>query len=153
MTTQSLTAQPPAITPIDLAARRPPRAGGLNRRLLTIELRRIIRNKRTLIFPAVMSLFIASQIKGQDDSMGPRVIANVGAYIMVSMALYGAIMATTAAGASVSIERSQGWSRQLRLTPLSPTAYILMKVALALVTGIVATLVTFAAGRFSGHGT
>lgn len=155
LTTPSLTTQPQVTAPIDLAARRPPRAGGLNRRLLTIELRRIIRNKRTmiftLIFPAVMFLFIASQIKGQDDSMGPKVIANVGAYIMVSMALYGAIMATTAAGASVSIERSQGWSRQLRLTPLSPTAYILMKVALALVTGIVATLVTFAVGRFSGH--
>ena len=30
------------------------------------------------------------------------------------------------------VERAQGWSRQLRLTPLSPAAYIGMKVATAL---------------------
>ncbi|MEI2778863.1 MAG: ABC transporter permease subunit [Tetrasphaera sp.] len=138
---------------IDLSTHPAPRSGGITLTILRIELRRILRNKRTLIFtlvfPVVMFLFIASQVTGQDDQMGTA-YANVGAYIMVSMALYGAIMATTAAGASVSIERASGWSRQLRLTPLRPTAYVLMKVVLALVIGIVATLMTFVVGELSG---
>ncbi len=46
---------------------------------------------------------------------------NVSLFLVVSMALYGASLATTAGGAMVSIERAQGWSRQFRLTPLSPT--------------------------------
>ena len=60
---------------------------------------------------------------------------NVSAFVMVSLALYGAVLATSFAGAMVSIERSQGWSRQLRLTPLSPVAYIAMKILTALVLG------------------
>ena len=69
---------------------------------------------------------------------------------MVSMAVYGAVIASTGAGASVSIERASGWSRQLRLTPLRPTSYIVTKMLSALVLGAVATAVTFAAGGMSG---
>lgn len=144
----------PMTTPtIDLGARPLPAFGGLNPTVLGIELRRVLRNRRTmiftLIFPVVMFLFISSQIGGRDDSMGRGVLANVGAYIMVSMAVYGAIMATTAAGASVSIERASGWSRQMRLTPLNPVAYIVMKMVTALVVGILATVVTFAVGALT----
>ena len=39
---------------------------------------------------------------------------------MISMAVYGAMLATTSGGAMVSIERALGWSRQLRLTPAAP---------------------------------
>lgn len=128
---------------------RPAASGGLNRTLLGIELSRVLRNKRTMIFtmvfPIVMFLFISAQITGKDDQMGPAV-ANVGAYIMVSMAIYGAIMATTSAGASVSIERACGWSRQLRLTPLKPLAYVTTKIVAALVFGVVATAITYAVG-------
>jgi ABC-2 type transport system permease protein len=149
----STTASSVPVGGFDLSTRPAPRLGGLNRTILFIELRRVLRNRRTmiftLIFPVVMFLFISGQIKGKDDSMGANVLANVGAYIMVSMAVYGAVMATTAAGASVSIERAAGWSRQLRLTPLSPTAYILLKTLMALIVGILATLVTFAVGALT----
>lgn len=138
---------------IDLTGRPEPKAMMLNPKILAIELRRVLRNRRTmiftLIFPVVMFLFIAAQITGKDDSMAPA-LANVGAYIMVSMALYGAVMATTSAGASVSVERASGWSRQLRLTPLRPTAHILTKMIAALLVGALATGVTFAAGAVSG---
>ena len=66
---------------------------------------------------------------------------NVTAFVMVSMAVYGAMLATTSGGAMVSIERAQGWSRQLRLTPLRPTAYIAIKVLVAMVLGLVAVVV------------
>ena len=50
----------------------------------------------------------------------------------------------------VSIERAQGWSRQLRLTPLRPVAYIATKVVTAMVLGLAAVLVEFAIGAAVG---
>ena len=73
-------------------------------------------------------------------------MGNYAAYVLVSLALYGAILSTTYTGAAVSIERAQGWSRQLRLTPLSPAAYIGMKVATALVLGFVSIAVVNVVG-------
>ena len=66
---------------------------------------------------------------GWQDKAGS---GNVAAYILVSMALYGAALTAAAGGSMVALERSLGWSRQLRLTPLNPVAYILMKAVVAL---------------------
>ena len=70
--------------------------------------------------------------QGWNDDAGH---GNVAAYIMVSMALYGAALTAASAGAMVAMERAMGWSRQLRLTPLSPVVYISMKAMVALVMG------------------
>ena len=56
------------------------------------------------------------------------------------------MIATAGAGAAVALERALGWSRQLRLTPLNPAAYVVAKVIVAMVTGAVAIAVVFAAG-------
>ena len=69
---------------------------------------------------------------------------------MISMALYGAVLATTSGGAIVSIERAAGWSRQLRITPLSPAAYIVMKMLTAMVLGLASVLVVFLVGMGTG---
>jgi ABC-2 type transporter len=45
------------------------------------------------------------------------------------------------------IERAAGWSRQLRLTPLSPTGYILTKMLSALVLGLCSVLAVYTVGR------
>jgi ABC-2 type transport system permease protein len=66
------------------------------------------------------------------------------------MAVYGAMVGTTAGGAAVAVERSLGWSRQLRLTPLRPAAYIAMKVLTAMVLGLCAVISAFAVGALSG---
>ncbi|QIM21259.1 ABC transporter permease [Phycicoccus sp. HDW14] len=141
-------------SPAELDRRPATRSPLLNPTILRIEMRRLMRNRRTLVFtfvfPAVMLVFIGSQITGSDDSMGPHAVANVGAYVMASMAVYGAVMATTSAGASVSIERAAGWSRQLRLTPMRPLSHVLVKMLVAVVLGAAACLVTFVVGRVSG---
>ncbi len=138
---------PGAPVTIDLSARPASTGTGLNPTVLGIELRRVLRNRRTmiftLVFPVVMFLFISTQIEAAGEHTATTV---VGPYIMISMAIYGAIMATTSAGASVSIERASGWSRQLRLTPLNPAAYILIKVLSALLLGALATVMTFLVG-------
>ncbi len=138
---------------ISLADRPAPALGGLNATVLKIELRRLLRNRRTLIFtmifPVVMFLLVNSSVPDQPLFRGA--VANVAAYVMVSMALYGAAMASTSGGASVSIERASGWSRQLRLTPLNPLAYIMLKVLVSVILGGLSLGATFLVGNFVGH--
>jgi ABC-2 type transport system permease protein len=130
-----------------LESRRTPSFGGFNRTLLGLELRRLLRNRRTVVFtlvmPTVFFLLFGLNAPNADQSVGH---GNVAAYIMVSMAVYGAMLATTSTGASVSLERNLGWSRQLRLTPLAPAAYIAVKLAMALVVSLVSVGVVYGAG-------
>jgi ABC-2 type transport system permease protein len=137
-------------TTLDLTARRVPPLGGFNRTILGIELKRVLRNRRTifftLVFPAALFLSFGSS-EGWDDRAGH---GNVAAYIMVSMALYGAALTAAAAGAMVAMERAMGWSRQLRLTPLSPVVYILVKAIVAVVMGAIAVTVVNVVGIFQG---
>jgi ABC-2 type transport system permease protein len=128
-----------------------PKLGGFTPRLITLELRRLMRNRRTVIFtlimPAVFFLLFGTNAGSRAQAAGG---GNVSGYILVSMAVYGAMLATTSGGAMVSIERAAGWSRQLRLTPLRPVAYIAVKLVLAMIIGFVSVAVAFAVGSVSG---
>src|SRR5699024_256925 len=75
---------------------------------------------------------------------------NVTMYVMISMAVYGAMLATTSGGAMVAVERELGWSRQLRLTPLRPVAYIATKTIVAMSLGLASVLVVLAIGVATG---
>lgn len=135
---------------VDPTTRRVPPLGGLNLTLLRIELRRMLRNRRTLffamVFPAALFLSFGSQDNWNDDVGN----GNVAAYILVSMALYGAALTAAAQGTLVALERSMGWSRQLRLTPLSPVVYIVVKALMAIVLGAVAITVVNLTGVVQG---
>jgi ABC-2 type transport system permease protein len=124
---------------------------GINLTVLGLEIRRLLRNRRTvifaLIFPVVLFLFVGTNKSYANLRDGH---GNVSAFLVVSMALYGASLATTAGGAMVSIERAQGWSRQLRLTPLSPTNYIIIKTLTAMVLGLASVLAVFIVGNLTG---
>lgn len=136
-----------AITPGDDAItldRKVPAHGGLNLRLLRIEVRRLLRNRRTLIFATIMPL--AFFLLFSSGSAGRIGRGDYNAYTMINFALYGALVAACAIGASVSIERAQGWSRQLRLTPLTGRAYIATKLLTALVGSLAPVVILFIAG-------
>ncbi len=128
-----------------------PTLGGFSPAVLLIEVRRLVRNRRTLIFTLVIPVFFfllfGLNYQYADASAGN---VNVSAYIMVSMALYGAILATSSGGAVVSIERAAGWSRQLRLTPLTPVAYIVTKMLTSLVLGFLSVTSVFVTGILTG---
>ncbi len=147
MTTQSLPA-PAALT------REAPGLGGFNLTVLKLEVRRLLRNRRTVIFsvlaPSVLFLAFGLNKAYAYQSAGPGSHGNVSAFIMISMALYGAVLATTSGGAMVSIERAAGWSRQLRLTPLSPAAYITIKILTAMILGAASVIVVYVVGMVSG---
>lgn len=139
-----------AIGSIDPTARRVPPMGGFNTTMLSIELRRMLRNRRTvifaLIFPAAMFFVFGSGSQG-DERVGQ---GNVSAYVMVSMALYGGALIAASTGAGVAVERALGWSRQLRLTPLNPAVYIMVKAFVALVMGALAIIVVNVIGAVQG---
>ena len=69
---------------------------------------------------------------------------------MVGIAVYGAMLAATSGGAMVSIERAQGWSRQLRLTPLRPEAYVAIKIIVAMLLGLTSVAVVYVMGAING---
>lgn len=145
----------PSASPVDLDRAVPP-LGGFNLTFLGIELRRKLRNRRTLIFTLVFPIVMYFLVGyGQRNvALGSAPVSkggvSVAAYIMVSMALYGAMMSATAAGGSVAIERMQGWSRQLRLTPLNPVANVATKIAAGLMLGLIAVAGTFVVGALTG---
>jgi len=94
------------------------------------ELVRTFRNRRFVVlslgFPLVLYFLIA----------GPnRHVRNLGdsglsapLYFMVGLVAFGSMNAVLGAGARIANERSVGWNRQLRLTPLSPRTYFRTKV-------------------------
>ena len=71
---------------------------------------------------------------------------NVSAYVMTSMAAYGAITATTGIAGSAAVERLQGWGRQLALTPMGTAGYAATKVTVAMVVAVVPVVIVFLVG-------
>lgn len=140
----------------DRLDRRIPPLGGFNLAFLGIEFLRRVRNRRTLVFTVVMpvALFLAVGLPLKGTPLTSTPIADgglsVAAYILISMAVYGAMVASTSAGGAVAVERASGWSRQLRLTPLQPVAYVAIKVISALVLGLISVVATFVAGAVVG---
>jgi ABC-2 type transport system permease protein len=77
---------------------------------------------------------------------------SVGAYLMASYGAYS-IMATALVtfGVSIASERALGWNRLLRVTPLSPVAYIGAKTVMAVSISAVALAALFIFGMVVGH--
>jgi ABC-2 type transport system permease protein len=139
------------LTVADLENRRPPPLGGLNTTAVRIEIRKLLRNRRTFFFTLIgpIIFFLAFGLNSAYANL-PAGYGNYSAFIMISMALYGAVLATTSGGAMVSIERAAGWTRQLRLTPLSPPAYIFIKMITSMVLGAASVAAVFIVGALTG---
>jgi ABC-2 type transport system permease protein len=99
------------------------------------ELRRTVRNRRffilSLVFPVVLYFLIAGPNKDVHDLGGTGISAPL--YFMVGLISFGTMSAMLSSGARIATERSVGWNRQLRLTPLTPRAYFRTKVLTAYV--------------------
>jgi ABC-2 type transport system permease protein len=138
-------------TAAELTSRPVPPMGGFSFTVLKLEIRRLLRNRRTVIFalvtPSIFFLLFGLNAAYASESAGK---GNVSAFILISMALYGSVLATTSGGAMISIERAQGWTRQLRLTPLSPPAYVATKMLTSMVLGFVSVLAVYIVGFATG---
>jgi ABC-2 type transport system permease protein len=112
------------------------------------ELVRAFRNRRffffSLGFPLVLYVLIAGP-NGNEDSIGGSGIP-ARLYFMVGLAAFGTMNGVVAAGARIAAERALGWTRQLRITPLRPSAYIGVKLVTAYVFAVLTLVVLYAAG-------
>lgn len=139
----------PPMTARPLAERQAPPLGGFNLAFLAIEIRRLLRNRRTVavtvIVPVVLFLLLKSR-----KALAVGSVEVAAASTMIGIAVYGAMLAATSGGAMVSIERALGWSRQLRVTPLRPAAYITIKILVAMLLGLTSVAVVYIAGAIDG---
>ena len=79
-------------------------------RMIALELRRMMRNRRTVLFTLVYAGGVLPRFGLQ---AGYRALRRRQCHRLrcFSMAVYGAMLATTSGGAMVAIERAPGWSR------------------------------------------
>lgn len=75
---------------------------------------------------------------------------NVMATTMTSMALYGAVTATTSIAGSAAVERQLGWGRQLSLTAVTGTDYVVGKIAVALGIAVLPVALVMSVGAAAG---
>lgn len=100
-----------------------------------------------IVLPAAMYLMFGVAMDQGEMSAGN---GNVSAYVMTSMAVYGAVISTTAMAGSAAVERTMGWGRQLNMTGLTEANYIVGKVLMALLMAIAPILVVYLVGVFTG---
>ncbi len=119
------------------------------------ELLRMFRNARffafSLGFPLLLFFLIAGPNKHERLAGIPFPL-----YFMTGMVAWGSMAAVVAGGARIAAERTVGWNRQLRLTPLSPRLYMSTKVLAGYVMAAASILLLYAAGasmgvRLPGH--
>jgi ABC-2 type transport system permease protein len=92
------------------------------------ELIRAFRNKRFMIFSLAFPLVLFYLIAGPNQHHKLGGIA-FPVYYMCGMVGYGTMAAVMAGGARIAQERSVGWHRQVRITPLSTRTYFATKIA------------------------
>jgi ABC-2 type transport system permease protein len=106
------------------------------------ELARTFRNARLMIFalgfPLALYLVIAGPNRTAENFGGTGI--SLPLYYMVSLVAFGAMMSLISTGARIASERTEGWTRQLRVTPLPARAYLRAK----LVTGYAMAVTTIA---------
>jgi ABC-2 type transport system permease protein len=132
-----------------LMVRRVPPLGGFNLTFLWLEMRRLLRNRRTVLLTLVVPLALFFLLRTRKFVDGPNA-AELTAATMIGIAVYGAMLSATSGGALVSVERALGWSRQLRLTPLRPPAYVAVKMVNAMLMGLASVAIVYAAGAVEG---
>jgi len=119
---------------------------------LKYELLRAIRNRRFFIlslgFPVILYLVIAGPNRTEQDLGGTGISAPV--YYMVGLVSFGAMGAMLSSGARIANERSAGWNRQLRLSPLTPRAYLQAKIVTAYLISGLTIVVLYVAGAAMG---
>ncbi|WP_028707415.1 ABC transporter permease [Propionicicella superfundia] len=114
---------------------------------LGVELKRMGTRAVTLLFCGAMPVvfyFLFGSMQGMDQMSGR---GNGNAVLLCFMAFYGACMTAATEAMTIAHERPLGWNRTLRLTPLRPWSYIVVKSGSAVIgaLGSVAVLYVVAA--------
>ena len=121
----------------------------INSTVVLLELRRKFRNLRIFLLAILLPVMFFFMIAyPQRDSLEGSV--NTGTYYMIGISAYAAIVSSSAVGAAIPIERVQGWSRALALTPFRPLGYVITKVLSSMLLGAIAVVVMMVLGLVTG---
>ena len=113
-----------------------------------LDLRRQLRDRFGMFFVVGLPTFMYLVFGlGSEDPVGS---GNVAMYVMISMAAYGAVGATTGVAGSAATEQVMGWGRQLGLTPMRPLAFVAAKAGIAMAVAAVPVTLIFAIGAATG---
>ena len=94
---------------------------------LKFEVIRTLRNRRFLIFSLIFPLVLFFSIAGPNKHVTVAGI-HFPLYYMTAMAAWGSMTAMLSSGARIAAARQIGWTRQMKITPLSTTSYFTAKV-------------------------
>lgn len=118
-------------------------SGRLPIRYVYLETKRQLRNVRAMVFtfavPVIMLLVFGSAFGSQTD---PTTHLQYLVVTTLQMASYGAMMAALSQAFAIVNERSIGWNRQLRVTPLSGWGFMVSKVIAAMAFAAVSIVIT-----------
>lgn len=119
---------------------------------LRFEVMRALRHRRYLVLtigmPAAFYLTLGRQTPKNINLGG----IPFGAYFAVSMISFAAMSSgLNAGGARLAMERTNGWIRQIRITPLSPAGYVITKVLTGVIIAVPGTLLVGVAAGLSGN--
>jgi len=123
----------------------------MNMTYYRLEIRRLRRDYVSMFFTAGLPAFLYV-IFGASPDYGDEPVrdGNVAMWIMIAMAGYGAVTATTGIGGMAAVERMQGWGRQLGLTPLTDAGYVAVKVATSMTVAAIPITLVYTIGAFTG---
>ncbi|AYG03225.1 ABC transporter permease [Gryllotalpicola protaetiae] len=122
-------------------------------RYLAMESWRQLKNVRSLIFslaiPVVMLLIFANAYG--TAGIDPVTRLPWAMVTTVQMGAYGGMMAALGQAFVIVTERSIGWNRQLRITPLSGTGYLVSKVVAAMAAALLSIVLIFVISAATFH--
>ena len=116
---------------------------------LRYELLRSFRNRRFLLFSLVFPLVLFLSVAGSNrDAMLLGIPFPL--YYMTGMAAWGTMMAVISGGSRIATERAAGWTRQMRITPLTTRSYFRAKVLTSYLLALTSLLILCLAGSALG---
>ncbi|MHB8378992.1 MAG: ABC transporter permease [Acidimicrobiales bacterium] len=116
---------------------------------LRFELLRTIRNRRFLIFSLAFPLVLYVTVAGAHKNLSLDGIS-FPLYYLSGMAAWGSMNAVVSSGARIAQERSVGWTRQLRVTPLRTRDYFVAKILSGYLMALFSIVVLAIAGSIIG---
>lgn len=109
------------------------------------ELLRTFRNTRFFIFSLAFPLILFLIVGGSNKNAEPLGGIPFPVYYLAGMVSWGTMTAVVAGGARIAAERTVGWNRQLRLTPLSTRTYFRAKVLTGYIMAIASIAILYLA--------
>jgi ABC-2 type transport system permease protein len=113
------------------------------------EMLRTLRNRRFFIFSLIFPLVLFYVIAGENRHAHADGIS-FPLYYMTGMIAFGTMSAVVAGGARIAVERTLGWARQMRITPLSVGAYFGAKLVTSYLMALISLVLISLAGLSLG---